>query len=111
MRCRFGARLRFRLTPCEDGVQPRLKIFLSLGSQFAALDRKRRFDGFHPIEQLLDVFAGLGVIFLQVAVGRHPLAERVFEGVVRRAEWVGGAAGIEQAAMASETAVESTFAV
>jgi hypothetical protein len=37
---------------------------------------------------LLDVFAGLGVIFLQVAAGRHPLAERVFEGMVRGVEWV-----------------------
>src|SRR6266404_3487240 len=107
MRWRSGARRGPRLTPGEDGVQPGLKIFFPLGGQFTALDRKRSLDGLHPIDQSLDVFAGLGVIFLQVAAGGHPLAKRVLEGIVGGPEWVRGCGGSEKAAVPGEEMLES----
>src|SRR4029077_6351342 len=93
----FDVRRGQRLTRGEEGAQPSLEIFFPLGGEFVALDWKRSLDGLHPIEQLLDVFAGLGVIFLQVAAGGHPLAKGVFEGMVGGPEWVRGCGGSEQA--------------
>src|SRR4029077_19839149 len=102
-----GVRRGPRLTPGEDGVQPSLEIFFPLGGELTALDRQRSLDSLHPIDQLLDVFAGLGVIFLQVAARGHPLAKGVLEGMVRRPEWVGGRAGGEDAAVPGEEMLES----
>src|SRR6266849_8171491 len=87
------------LTLRQDGVQPGFKILFTLGPQLAALDGQCAFDGFHPMEQLLDVLAGLGVIFLQVAAGGHPSAEGVLDGMVR------GCKGIRRGSRRQQSAV------
>ncbi len=62
---------------------------------------------FHPTEQLLDVFAGLCVIFLQVGGDRHPLAERMLYRMVGGIKWIRRGARRQQAAVAGEEIFEA----
>src|SRR5207302_3952604 len=74
------------------------------------LDRQRPLNGVHPTEQLLDVFAGLGVIFAQVVAGGHPLTESVFDGMFKAIGRIGRIeefAGIRKPSRSEHTAVPS----
>src|ERR1700676_2545132 len=59
------------------------------------------------MEQLLDVFARLCVIFLEIPTGGHPPPKSVLHWVVGRVEGIGSCAGSEQSTMPGEGMLET----
>src|SRR2546430_12769987 len=91
----------------QNRIQARLKVFLSFRPKLAARHGQRPLDCFHPIEQLLDVFARLGVIFLQVGAHRHPLPEGVLHRMIRRIERIRRRSRSKQPSMPGEKVLEA----
>ena len=91
----------------QDGIEAGLKIVFSFAGQLAAFDRKRGFDGFHPAEQLLDVFPGLLVIQLQILGAGHPIPEGLFYWMIGIVERVLRGPRSQQAGVAGEKMFEA----
>src|SRR5438552_3272083 len=91
----------------QNRVQARFKVFLSFRAKLATLHGQCPLDCFYPIEQLLDVFACLGVIFLQIGAHRHPLPEGVLRRMIRRIERIRRRSGSKQSSMPREKVLEA----
>ena len=91
----------------QDGIEAGLKIVFSFAGQLAAFDRKHGFEGFHPAEQLLDVFASLLVIQLQILGAGHPIPEGLLDWMIGVIERLLCGAWSEQTGVAGEKMFES----